>query len=568
MSTFNSVIKNHLKIVVLLGSALWFNQCFAEAHKKFSSMVVAAHPLASQAGMNILDRGGSAVDAAIAVQAMLTLVEPQSSGIGGGGFMLYWDAKTKKLYSYDGRETAPASVDEKLFIQSEKPLDWSKAAQGGIAVGVPGVLAMLHLAHTNFGRLAWRDLFTQSIEQANKGFAISPQLSSAIAEEALFGGLGTNKDALKYFFDSKRRALLPGHLLKNPALAQTFSLLASKGVSEFYCGSIADKIVSSVQKAKQFPGSLKREDLCNYRATIRTPVCSNYHQYHICGMGPPSSGGTTVSMILSMLEKFNLKSFEPNTFQFVHLFTQASRLAYADRNAHLADPDFVSAPLATLLSPAYLSSRSKLILTEKDMGTATTGIPRETVPDRSNPSTSHFVIVDKQGNIVSMTSSVEKGFGSTLMAGGFILNNQLTDFSFETTNSQGESIANRVQPGKRPRSSMSPTIIFDSNMQPRYALGSPGGPRIIEYVAKTIIALLDWQLDAKLAPALPHITNMNTVTELEENTPVATYRQALEQMGHTVVINKQYSGIHVIAISDSGLVGGADPRREGLVIGK
>ena len=558
-----------LSILLLFGAATVSHA----AGNKNEVMVVSAHPLASDAGAAVLAGGGSAVDAAIAVQAMLTVVEPQSSGIGGGAFMLYWDNSKKKLFSFDGRETAPATPakgagEHDLFVKQGKLLSWRTAAVGGVGVGVPGVLAMLKLAHQRHGKHAWKDLFGDAIGTARNGFVVDHHLHKAITYEKTHGGLGNYAGARELYLP-----LRVGDTVKNPRLATSLTTIADKGIKPFYCGAIAKEIVARVRSATN-PGTLTVDDMCGYRAKMRQPVCGGYRGYQVCGMGPPSSGGTTVYAILKLLERFDLSAMykrgRAGRGHAYHLFTQASRLAYADRNLHLADSDFVAVPVASLIDERYLSKRSHEINPRKDMGNATSGIATTARlgQDRSHPSTTHFVIVDGAGNIVSMTSSVEKGFGSTLMAGGFMLNNQLTDFSFAARGDDGALIANRPQPGKRPRSSMSPTIIFDQAGAPRFALGSPGGSRIISYVAKAIIGLIDWRLSPAQAAALPHVVNANGATELEKNTPATGLASRFKRMGHQVVEKTLMSGLHIVALNPSGLEGGADPRRGGVAVKK
>ena len=530
-------------------------------------MIATANPLATEAGLSILQNGGSALDAAIAAQMVLTIVEPQSSGIGGGAFMLYWDAKSNTLYSYDGRETAPAAADENLFAPGGEKMKWQNALVGGRAVGAPGLLAMLQTAHDKHGQLPWTDLFTSAIDIAEEGFSVSPRLSQSITK-AEKGGLGRYTAAREYFFTAEGDALPPGTLLKNPELAETFRTVAENGAGAFYTGDIAKDIVAAVRDAKDNPGVLDESDLQSYRAKSRPPVCTNYREYKVCGMGPPTSGGMTVIQILKILESFDMPSVEPLSAQAAHLFSQAAKLAYADRAAHMADSDFYPVPIDKLIDEEYLAARAKLINPDKDMGRAESGLPRPAGQNHALPSTTHLSVVDRHGNALSMTSSVENAFGSTLMTRGFILNNQLTDFSFAAEDEDGVKIANRVQPGKRPRSSMSPTIVFDKEGAPLLIIGSPGGSRIINYVARSIVAVLDWNMDVQSALDLPHYVNRNGATDLEAETAAENLRAELEKMGHEVNVRPLVSGLHAVHITEGVLHGAADPRREGTAAGE
>ena len=531
-------------------------------------MISAANPLAAAAGLEILQQGGSAIDAAIAAQMVLNVVEPQSSGIGGGAFLLFWDEKSKTLHAFDGRETAPAAADENLFAPDGEKMPWRKAVVGGRAVGAPGLLAMLELAHKQHGKLSWETLFTPAIKIAKEGFVVSPRLSESIANEAKVGGLGRFAAAKDYFFDKDGNPLSSGVLLKNAPLADTFRRIAAEGTSAFYRGDIARDIVAAVQNNDN-AGMLSEEDLQQYRAKKREPLCADYREHQICGMPPPTSGGLTVLQILKTLENFDLSSLPPLSHEAAHLFTQAAKLSYADRAVHIADPDFHSTPTAAMLDESYLKSRATLIDKQKDMGKATTGLTKETVAqiNRALPSTTHLSIVDKDGNALSMTSSIENAFGSTILVRGFLLNNQLTDFSFAAKDENANLIANRVQAGKRPRSSMSPMIIFDKDGELELVIGSPGGSRIINYVARAIIAILDWGLDVQSALDLPHYVNRNGVTDLEEGTAAENLQEALSDLGHEIKIRTLTSGLHGIHHINGELQGGADPRREGVAVG-
>ncbi len=529
------------------------------------AMVSAANPHAVNAGVDILRGGGSALDAAIAAQMVLNLVEPQSAGIGGGGFLLHWDEGAKKLTTFDGRETTPRSAGGGLFVRNGKPMDWSEAASQGGAVGTPGLLAMLEKAHKKHGKLKWKTLFEPAIKLSEKGFEISPLLAAQIKK---YDGkdLGKYRKARAYFFSPSGEPLAAGSVLKNPEMAESFSSVAKKGARAFYRGRPAREISRAARSAG---GLLKASDFRRYKAARREPVCAKYRSYTVCGMGPPTSGGLTVIQILKLLEPFDMASLRPLSPKAAHLFTQAARLAYADRNSHIADPDFYNVPIRKLTDSSYLSERSRLINPRADMGRAFSGI-KGCAPLAQNggavehPSTTHLSIVDKNGNAVSMTTSIEKAFGSGLMTGGFLLNNQLTDFSFSEFGENGCLIANRVESGKRPRSSMSPTIVFDKDGRLRLLIGSPGGSRIINYVARTVVAVLDWGLDVQAAIGLPHYVNRNGETELELGTKAERLAPALKKLGHKVKITELTSGLHGIEFTPGGIRGGADPRREGI----
>ncbi|NHC35300.1 gamma-glutamyltransferase [Scytonema millei] len=535
-------------------------------------MAVAAHPLAAAAGSDILRRGGSAVDAAIAIQMVLGLVEPQYSGIGGGAFLTYYDAKRKQVRTYDGRETAPAAARPDRFLNADgKPLQFYDAVVGGKSVGVPGVVRMLEMVHKAHGKLPWRELFQPAIQLAQQGFPISPLLYDRLSKEKYLPNL---EPARSYFYQADGTPKPVGTILVNRPYAEVLSRIANFGADAFYRGEIARDIANAVQKAA-VPGDLTTDDLATYQAKERSPVCGVYRVYKVCSMGPPSSGGLTVLQILGMLENFQLSTLKPESTQAVHLFAEAGRLAYADRGLYMADADFVPVPVNELIDPEYLNNRAKLINPQRALTDAEPGelrSPQKLVWGQDNaiefPSTSHTTIVDRNGNSVSMTTSIEDTFGSRLMVRGFLLNNQLTDFSFSPTTADGKAIANRVEPRKRPRSSMAPTMVFDRQGKLVIAVGSAGGARIINYVAQTLIAVLDWKLDSQQAVALPHYGNRDGATELETNTSLVNLQQSLEAIGHTVQVVEQISGSHAIVRTEKGLVGGADPRREGIVAGE
>lgn len=483
--------------------------------------------------------------------------------------MLHWDAASRHTVAYDGREKAPLAADEYLFQNvAGEPMRWRDAVVGGRSVGTPGVIAMLKLAHDRHGKLPWAELFYPAIKLAEQGFAVSPRLHNLIAANQQYG-LGKYFASRAYFFTATNEPLPVGHILKNLAFAATLRLIARDGPSAFYRGQIAQDIVAAVKSATDNPGLLSLRDLADYRAIERAAVCSPYRQYTVCGMPPPTSGGITTLQILTMLQEFDLKSMKPFSAQAVHLYSQAARLAYADRNAYLADADFVEVPVPRLLDPAYLKRRARMIDLNRDAVDVKAGqLTLARMPGLAPelPSTTHMAVVDDDGNAVSMTSSIENAFGSTLMAGGFLLNNQLTDFSFRHENNDAP-IANRVQPGKRPRSSMAPTLVFDRNQELYLVIGSPGGSRIINYVATTLLAILEWDMDIQTAIEMPRFSNRNAVTELEAGTAAAQLASQLEQMGHVVNVRVLTSGLHGIMVAADGLYGGADPRREGLALG-
>ncbi|WP_034835946.1 gamma-glutamyltransferase [Endozoicomonas numazuensis] len=541
--------------------------------KASKHMVVAAHPLAVKAGDEVLRKGGSAADAAIAVQLVLNLVEPQSSGIGGGAFTLYFDAQKNTLTTLDGRETAPSEATPTLFQDDNgKPLKFYDAVVGGRSVGTPGTVKLLEDLHQRYGKRPWSELFQPAIKLAEEGFTVSPRLASLIAKDQK--RLSRYPNTRQYFFDEKGQPLQAGAVLKNPEFAKTLRLIASRGSKAFYEGQLADRIVKTVREAKGNPGLLSKKDLRNYQIKERTPVCSGYRQYSVCGMGPPSSGATTVGQILGILQSYDLASLGPVNPESWRLFAGASRLAFADRARYLADSDFVPVPVQGLLDNQYLADRAQLLQSsDQALKTVSAGTPvwqhaSIQADDQSIelPSTSHISIVDAQGNALSMTTTIENGFGSRLMVGGFLLNNEMTDFSFASHNN-GTPIANRVEPGKRPRSSMAPTIVMNKEGQPYMVIGSPGGSRIISYVAKTLVAHIDWGMDIQEAIALPHKLNPFGVYELEQDTEAERLKPELEKLGYPVKVRELNSGLHGIVITEEGLEGGADPRREGVAIG-
>jgi gamma-glutamyltranspeptidase/glutathione hydrolase len=546
------------------------------AAKKY--MVSAANPLAAEAGYQILRQGGSAIDAAIAVQLVLTLVEPQSSGIGGGAFLMHYDGKS--VQAFDGRETAPAAATEKLFQNPDgTPLSRTAGVVGGRSTGAPGVLRMLAMAHKQHGKLPWKTLFKPAITLSERGFAVSARLHGLLAHDA---HIGKDAQAGPYFYHEGKPWPV-GHILKNPALAATLRSVAAGGAEAFYTGPIARAIVAKVASHPTNPGLLSMADIQGYQPRLRTPVCSDYRAYTVCGMPPPSSGGIAIAQMLGILETRNLGAYPPRdgmpSVDALHLMTEASRLAYADRNRYAADTDFVPLPgrgVAGLIDKAYLARRAALI-GEKSMGIAPAGTPpgMEVAWGRDNAieanATSHVVVVDARGNGVSMTTSVEDAFGSRQMVGGFILNNQLTDFSFDARDADGP-VANRVQPGKRPRSAMSPTIVFErASGKLVLAIGSPGGPAIINYVAKTLVGTLDWGLNVQQAINLPNFGSRNGPTELETGRFPAAVQDALKARGHSLRSYDMTSGLQGVQRlpihGEQWWFGGADPRREGVAKG-
>ncbi|AGY92095.1 hypothetical protein SPICUR_05605 [Spiribacter curvatus] len=529
-----------------------------------SGMVVAAHPLATQAGVDILDAGGTAIDAAIAIQAVLTLVEPQSSGIGGGAFMLHYDGATTDMQAYDGRETAPAAIEADHFLtEAGAPMDFLDAVPGGQAVGVPGTLRMLELAHEEHGERPWKTLFQPAIRLAEGGFEVTPRLAEMLRIDL---PLEAFEPMAGYFFPDAE-PISAGMTLTNPALADTLTEVANQGADAFYEGPIANSIVTRVQA---HGGKLTREDMADYRAVERTPICRFIAGHSICGMPLPSSGGMTVLQILRLLEIANADTEETSELTWTHRLLEASRLGFADRNEYLGDTDFVDVPVDTLLSEDYLTGRAGLISPTQSMGKATPGLndPDTAMSDAKliNHSTSHFSVLDAAGNAVSMTSSIEMPFGSRLMVGGFMLNNQLTDFRFDPEAADGRPHPNRVQPGKRPLSSMSPVIALDSDDQPRLIIGSPGGTRIIGYVAQRVADVLMRGKGVEAAIEAGNRVNRNSRTQVEADTDAQALAPGLEGLGHEVEIESMTSGLHGIERLPDGVIrGAADPRREGSV---
>ena len=537
-------------------------------------MVAAAHPLAAEAGLAMLRAGGTAMDAAIAAQMVLTLVEPQSSGVGGGALLLHRDAASRALAAWDGRETAPAAATPGLFLRDGRPMPFFDAVVGGRSVGVPGAVRMLEAAHRAHGRLAWGALFAPAIRLAEQGFAVSPRLAQAIAADA--ERLSRDLGARALFFTPDGAPLPAGHMLRNPDLAETMRALAREGADALHHGPIAEAIAAAVRGHPTNPGGMTTEDLAAYAPVRREALCAPYRAWRVCGFPPPSSGGVAVAQILGLLARFDLAALDPNGAEAVHLLAEAGRLAFADRNLFLADPDFVRVPVRGLTDPGYLAERAALIARERAIATPAPGDPpwRDGAspiapqPPQPEAGTSHLSIVDAAGNAVAMTTTIESAFGARMLVRGFLLNNQLTDFAF-SPEAAGRAVANRVEPGKRPRSSMSPTLVFDADGRLVAVVGSPGGARIIHYVARTLVALLDWGMEPQAAVALPHAGTIGTALDLEAGSPLAALAPALTARGHSVRLMAMPSGLQVIVLARDAprLRGGADPRREGIALG-
>jgi gamma-glutamyltranspeptidase/glutathione hydrolase len=521
-------------------------------------MVAAAHPLAVEAGLDVLRRGGSAIDAAVAVQMMLGVVEPQASGVGGGGFLLHYDGASHAITVYDGREAAPAGATPAMFLDAGgKPLPFRQAVASGISVGVPGAVAALELAHREHGTLAWNSLFATSIAAARNGYPVSSRLAAWLdmmkpfREEPAAGATYYNADG-----SPKKQ----GDTVVNPALADTMQLLADRGGDVLREGPIAEEMVARVRSHVR-PGTLSLADLAAYKVVKREPLCGPYRAWTICGMGPPSSGGLAILQALAILEPFDLARDTPNDPRSLHLIAETSRLIFADRARYVDDPAFTPVPVAKLVAPAYIARRRARISLEKSMG------PQGAVPPGYvEHGTSHMTIVDRQGNAVSFTTTIESPFGSLMMVGGFILNNELTDFSAVPMR-DGQPVANRVEPGKRPRSSMSPTFVLNKEGSLVLSVGSAGGQRIIGDTLQALIGMLDWNLPAQAALDLPRILNMNGPTELEEKGDLPAAAERLRALGHEVQVRRHEGGLTAIRRVGDGWEGGADPRRDGVARG-
>ncbi len=562
------------------------------ATAKFS--VAAANPLATDAGYQILKAGGSAVDAAIAVQMVLTLVEPQSSGIGGGAFLLHSNGRT--VEAFDGRETAPAAADEKLFIGADgKPMAFIDGVVGGRSVGVPGTVRMLEMTHRQHGKLPWAQLFIPAITLAEGGFKVSARLATLLKTEQ---HLKKDPVAAAYFYKANGKPLAAGTLLRNQPLADVLKKIAASGSKGLLEGEVARAIVNKIQSHPTNPGKLSLADLANYQAKKRDPICHDYRAQaralRICGMPPPSSGAIAVGQILGILNHTHAATLALDTgmggtpgttgaapsADWLHLYTEASRLAFADRAQYLGDPDFVQPPggsWMSLLDPAYLAERAQLIAAQpggQSMKIAKPGTPGgmksayAPMTDQPEYGTSHISIVDSYGNAIAMTTTIEDAFGARQMVHGFLLNNQLTDFSFAPLDASGTPVANRVQPNKRPRSSMAPTLVFDkATGELVMSGGSPGGALIIHYTAKTLYGVLNWGLNMQQAINLPNFGSLNGPTLLEEKRFSTSTVEALRRRGHEVRELNMTSGLQGIQRTPDGFFGGADPRREGIVMG-
>ncbi len=540
-----------------------------------SYMVSAANPLAAQAGADVLREGGSAADAAVAVQLVLNLVEPQSSGLGGGAFILHWDAAGRQLTGYDGRETAPAAARPDRFLVDGRPRRFDDAVFGGLSVGVPGTLRVLEMVHKRHGRLPWARLVAPAIRLAAEGFRVSPRLHLLLRWH---GAEAFAPASRRHFFDTAGSARPAGYLLKNPELAETLRLIAERGADAFYEGAPAQAIVKAVSEAPNHRGDMTPADLAGYRAKEREPVCVDYRRHRVCGMGPPSSGGLAVAQVLKLIEPFDLGSSPRDAMnaRALHIIAEAEKLAFADRNAFIGDPDFVTPP-AGILNPGYLDARRALIDVAAAMPRPGPGSPPQTAGQIFGADatveaagTSHFSIVDAAGSVLAMTTTIEAGFGSRLWAAGFLLNNELTDFAFRPVDGAGRPLANAVAPGKRPRSSMSPTIVFDETGKPWAALGSSGGSRIILYVVKALVALIDWKLDAQAALALMNFGSRGGPFEIEIDHGRAIWHALkVKPLGHRVSADLLTSGTHAIVVRGDGVLeGAADPRREGVALGE
>ena len=540
-------------------------------------MIAVAHPMAAQAGREILRRGGNALDAAITAELVLSLVEPQSSGIGGGAFLVYYAKNTGAIDTYDGRETAPKSANPSMFLdEKDNPIKWHDASIGGLGVGVPGLLKMLELAHKEHGRLAWKDLFQPAIALARKGFPISERLARQIKSA---NQLSLDPNSKSYFFNADGSPKEAGTILANPEFADTLTQVANNGAKAFYTGKIAKSISYAVSNTTIRPSKMSVSDIETYVAKKRPPVCLPYRLWLICGMGPPSSGGITTLQILGILQNFNLGDIKIETqngvMKAMHLLGEAGSLAFADRNFYIGDPDFVTVPSSELLDREYLNLRSNKINLKKALGKRQPGTPglrakiTPKVPvesfDVKGHSTTHISIIDSEGNAVSMTASIERAFGSHIMIKGFLLNNQLTDFDFRPNNGSTPKV-NQANAGKRPRSSMSPMLVFDGNGRVIMTIGSPGGSHIIGFVAKTLVATLDWNLDIQKAIDLPNVTSQNGPLNIEKGSRFEKLIPKLKLIGHKIRPLTSKSGLNGIFVNKEGLKGGADSRREGIAL--
>lgn len=532
-------------------------------------MVSAANPLATQAGVEILEQGGSVVDAAIAAQWVLGLVEPQSSGLGGGGFALLHRAGDTAVHAYDGRETAPAQAQPDRFLRSGEAMAFFDAVDSGLAVGTPGLVRMLADMHAGHGRLPWAALVEPALQLATDGFPVSPRMHAMLADSK---GLKASPSAAAYFYNEKGEPWPVGHVLRNPDYAKVLQQLAQEGAAAFYQGPLARDMVAAVA-AHPVPGDLAESDLAAYRAIRRDALCADIGAYRYCGMPPPSSGGLAVIQMMALLAHTPIAGLRPGSAHAVHYFSEAGRLAFADRDAYVVDPAYARVPVYGLLDPDYVAARAALIRPEQSMGRAEAGVPAGLleVPAQDaaieQPATTHLVVADREGNTVSMTTSIESAFGSKIFVNGYLLNNQMTDFSLNPLDAAGRPQLNRVEAGKRPRSSMSPMLVFKDG-QPVLAVGAPGGSAIINFVAKTLVGALWWNMDIQSAIALPNMGSRNRATELERGTELTRVAATLKAMGHEVNELDFPSGLHGVMWTPEGLEGGADPRREGVAAGR
>ncbi|AUW56739.1 gamma-glutamyltransferase [Sphingobium sp. SCG-1] len=528
-------------------------------------IVTSADPRASDAGLEILHKGGSATDAAMAMMLALTVVEPQSSGIGGGGFLIHHHASTGLVDTIDGRETAPAAATPTRFLDAQgKPLPFMEAWPGGYSVGVPGNVALMAKAHGKWGKLPWADLFAPAIKLAEDGYDVTPRLFNSLSNVQK---IWTDFPAIQKLYWKDGAPAPVGTHIRNPALAKILREIAAEGPSAFYSGANAEAIATIVSNAPKNPVPLTAEDLAGYQAKDRAPVCGPYRQYTICGMGPPSSGATTVLQILEMVERFDMRKLGKDSPVAWHLIAEAMRLAYADREKYLGDRDFVDVPVAGLIDPAYVKARSRLLSPTKTLGNYEAGTPPGAKPRTAAltsevAGTTHFIAIDRDGDIASMTSTVESAFGSQLLANGYVLNNELTDFTF-APEKDGAPVANRVEAGKRPMSSMSPTIVYDAQGKPVFTVGAAGGATIIMQVAKALIARLDWDMSPRDAIGLGLIYFNSQGLILEQGTTLETMKAPLEAMGHKVNIAKLGLKANAAALEDGHWVGAADPRSPG-----
>ncbi len=535
-------------------------------------MVASAHILASNAGAEILAKGGNAIDAAIATELVLNVVEPHSSGIGGGGFLMFYDAKNKQSIYFNGRERAPKDAYETMFLNKDgSAKKFAEVVKGGLSVATPGLLKIMKESHEKYGKLPWKDLFEPAIKAAEDGFKIDERLH-ALASTITY--IRAFEQTAKLYTNPDGSAKAVGEIVKNPEMAKTLKTLANEGIEPFYNGKIANDIVKTVKSSPINPGIINLSDLKNYHSKSGDPVCTSYRKkYKICSMPLPSSGGITLLQILGILENFDLTKYKPNSPKTIHLIAEATKLAYADRNEYIGDSSDV--PIAKMLNKNYLKSRAQTIdpaRAQKFEAGKFPVISNDNVKDSYNnqepPSTTHLSVIDPEGNAVSFTSSIEYFFGSALSVDGFLLNNHMTDFAF-VPEANGKKVANRIEPFKQPRSSMSPTFVFDNNDKLIMVVGSPGGPRIIQHVLKTIIATLDWDFNIQQAISMPNFIALGGTLELEKGTKITKLDSSLKKLGHQVKITEITSGIHAITIDNYGVLrGGADPRRNGVVIGK